>query len=140
MLVTDKNYLMIESYVKQSTSEIDIAADEQFLWKIAGDLEDTSCLFKIARVFSCFLKWICLEGWYLNQVKGVVVEYKEAFKDFFFKTFRDNIFASGPKNNQKRLGNTPLIDRLMSESRVTSKTYNEATRILNLTKPDEEKS
>lgn len=83
MLITDKNYLIVTTFIEKS----DALEDSQALWQLGDQLEDMSCLFKIARVFSCFLKYICLEGWYLDQVR----ETYNAFTVCFIQTSKVDV-------------------------------------------------
>lgn len=71
MQVLDKNFTIISNFIASSNEP----PEDQAFWQLGYQLEDMSCLFKIATIFSCFLKCICLEGWYLDQVKDVYREY-----------------------------------------------------------------
>lgn len=73
MFVTDKNFSIILDFNKSTTA----SSCSEYLWALGDQLEDMPVLFKIARVFSCFLQCFCLEGWYLDTI---LEELRECIK------------------------------------------------------------
>lgn len=102
MLITDKNFSIISTFVQKT--DLDEPFDEAGLWTLSDRLEDMSCLFRIARVVSCILKCICLDGWYLNQVKEVCNEFSVCLlKGPARKLFVDGVMNDDVKQDVKKV-------------------------------------
>lgn len=88
MRIEDKNYSIISELVERTWGK-EISEDERALWTLANSLEDMSCLYKIAQVFSCFLGCLCLDGWYLDHARAAFADYKVCFAE----TTRDALIS-----------------------------------------------
>lgn len=86
MHIDSKNYSIISGLIERGSTEIPDDLDR--LWELADSLEDMSCLYKIAQIFSCFLSFLCLDGWYLDQAREAFREYKVCFSQYISDTIQ----------------------------------------------------
>lgn len=64
MIITDINFPIIAAFNETTTA----SSTDDYLWALGDQLEDMPLLFKVARIFSCFLTCLCLDRWYLETV------------------------------------------------------------------------
>lgn len=130
MNISDTNFRTIEAF-----DPTHLSSNEEYLWKLGAQLEDMPCLFKIARIFSCFLKCLYLDHWYLKEIATVYEESldcleKKADKEITIPILKTEMI--GIKHSEDRFGRSFLdFHNIKNIIDLQQKINGEATQLLN---------